>query len=183
MNKMNFTPFPILTTGRLKLRQLTDKDINEFFILKSDERLLKSYYAKAKTYEEAQEFIHKLNDGIRMNEWIIWGITLKDDNKLVGSICILNFSKEELKAEIGYELMIDWQGKGIMNEAINAVIEYGFNNIKLKLIEAYTSAYNASSVKLLEKNNFVRRENKTEINPSDGKVMQWMIYSLKNMNN
>jgi ribosomal-protein-alanine N-acetyltransferase len=76
MHKINFTPFPILTTERLSLRQITDKDMNEFFILKSDERLLKTYDAKAKTYEEAHRKLQELNDDIAKNESITWGITL-----------------------------------------------------------------------------------------------------------
>jgi len=67
MNKMNFTPFPILKTDRLYLRQITKKDLDEFFILKSDERLLKYYDAKAKTYEEARQFLDKINQEITEN--------------------------------------------------------------------------------------------------------------------
>ena len=59
MNNINFTSFPKLTTERLCLRQITDKDLNEFFILKSDERLLKNYYAKARTYEESRQKISR----------------------------------------------------------------------------------------------------------------------------
>lgn len=180
MNKMNFSPFPNLTTERLNLRQITIEDLNEFFILKSDERLLKNYDAKAKTYEEARQFLQKINDGIRKNEWIVWGITLKNENKLIGSICFWNISEEQPKAEIGYELMLEWQGKGIMQESIKAVIEYGFHGMKLQLIEAFPNPNNSKSVKLLERNNFIRGANFTETDPSTGKILERVIYSLKN---
>ena len=180
MNKINFNPFPNLTTDRLNLRQITVKDSNEFFILKSDERLLKGYDAKAKTFEEARQFLQKLSNGIIQNEWIIWGIVLKDENKLIGSICFWNISEDKSKAEIGYELMVPWQGKGIMQEAIKVVIDYGFNNMKLDLIEAVPNPNNLKSIKLLEKNNFIRGANFTEIDPSDGKILQRVTYSLKN---
>ena len=180
MNKINFTPFPNLTTERLNLRQITINDLNEFFILKSDERLLKNYDAKAKTYEEARRKLQELNDDIKKNESITWGITLKNENKLVGSICFWNISEEQYKAEIGYELMFDWQGKGIMQEAIKAVIEYGFYSMKLKLIEAIPNLTNLKSIKLLERNHFTRGTNFTEVNPSDGRILQRAFYSLKN---
>jgi [ribosomal protein S5]-alanine N-acetyltransferase len=180
MSKMNFNPFPNLVTERLNLRKITIEDLNEFYILKSDERLLKYYDAKAKTYEEAGQFLQNLNDGIKRNEWIIWGITLKNEDKLIGSICFWNISEEQSKAEIGYELMVDWQGKGIMQESIKAVIEYGFNGMKLQLIEAFPNPNNLKSTKLLECNNFVKGENFVETDPSNGKPLERVIYLLKN---
>lgn len=180
MCKINFIPFPNLTTERLSLRQITDKDLNEFFILKSDERLLKSYDAKAKTYEGAHRKLQELNDDIAKNKSITWGITFKNENKLIGSICFWNISEEQSKAEIGYELMYDWQGKGIMQEAIKVVIDYGFNTMKLQLIEAVPNPNHLKSVKLLEKNNFIRGTTFTEADPSDGRILKRVFYSLKN---
>lgn len=180
MHKLNFTPFPNLATERLILRQITDNDLNEFLILKSDERLLKDYDANAKTYEAVRRKLHELNDDIIKNESITWGITLKNKNELIGSICFWNISEEQSKAEIGYELMYDWHGKGIMHEAIKAVIDYGFHTMKLQLIEALPNPNHIKSVKLLERNNFVRGANFTDIDSSDGKILKRVFYSLKN---
>lgn len=180
MNKINFTPFPKLETEHLCLRQITNKDLDEFFILKSDERLLKNYDAKAKTYEGARQKLQELNDDITKNESITWGITLKKENKLIGSICFWNISEEQSKAENGYELMYDWQGKGIMQEAIEAVINYGFHSMKLQLIEALPNPNHVKSVKLLERNNFIKGINFIEAYCYDGKILQRVFYSLKN---
>lgn len=180
MNKINFTPFPNLATERLNLRQIIIEDLNEFFILKSDERLLKYYDAKAKTYEEVRQFLQKTNVEINKNECIVWGIALKNENRLIGSICFWNISEEQSKAEIGYELMLNWQGKGIMQEAITAVIEYGFHNMKLQLIEGFPNPNHSKSVKLLERNNFVRGAIFFETDSSNGRILERVIYSLKN---
>ena len=159
MDKINFTPFPNLETERLILRQITFKDEKEFHILKSDERILEFLNTKPKTLDEARQFLKKINDGIVRNEWIMWGITFKNENKLIGSICFWNIVEEQSKAEVGYDLMPEYQGKGIMSEAIKAVIEYGFENMKLNLIEALPYSNNAKSIKLLDRNNFIRGEN------------------------
>ena len=171
MNDINFTPFPTLVTERLILRQITTEDLNEFFILKSDERLLKDYYAKAKTYEEARKFIHKINDEISKNQWIDWGIALKNDNKLIGTICLWNISEEQSKAEIGYDLMFEHQGKGIMTEAVKPVIEYGFKSMELNLIEAVPYSNNMKSIKLLERYNFIRGTSFKENDSSEEMVI------------
>ncbi|MHB1392865.1 MAG: GNAT family N-acetyltransferase [Clostridia bacterium] len=68
MTFINFTPFPTLITERLKLRQVTAEDKNEFYILKSDERILEYLNTKAKTFEEALQFLYRVNDGIARNE-------------------------------------------------------------------------------------------------------------------
>ncbi|MDO8550885.1 MAG: GNAT family N-acetyltransferase [Ignavibacteria bacterium] len=111
------------------MRQLIVKDGNEIFKLRSDERVSKFLTRpECKTLEEENDFINKINGGISKNEWIYWGITLpsrlgslaeteKNDNKIIGTICLWNISKEHFRAEVGFELRPDFQGKGIMQEA------------------------------------------------------------------
>ena len=158
MNRLNFSPFPELATKNLVLRKISDEDINEFYILKSDPRLLIHYEANPRTFEETKKKLKIINEDMRKNEVVLWGITLKGDDKVIGSICFWNISEDELKAEIGYELMVEWQGKGVIQEAIQAVIKYGFDQMELQEIEAVPISKNIRSVKLLEKFNFVRRD-------------------------
>jgi ribosomal-protein-alanine N-acetyltransferase len=77
---------------------------------------------------------------------------------LIGTICYWNLNYNEESAEIGYELMPDMQGKGIMQEAITAVIAWGFNEMKLETITAFPIGENERSVRLLEKNRFSYNE-------------------------
>src|SRR5690606_2517771 len=102
------------------------------------------------------EFIRKINKGIAENESILWGITLNENvQKIIGTICLWNVSIEENKAEIGYVLHPDFQGKGIMQEAVKAVIDYGLNTMQLDKIEASIHPENIKSIRLLEKYDFV----------------------------
>jgi [ribosomal protein S5]-alanine N-acetyltransferase len=153
---ISFAPFPTLPTERLILRQLAFQDEQEIFFLRSDKRVNKYLVAPiAQNVEEAWEFITKINTGIVNNEWIYWGITLKNDNKLIGTICFWNISIEENKAEIGYVLHPGCQGKGLMQEAIYKVIEYGFEVMKLQSMEAVLHPDNERSIVLLKRNGFV----------------------------
>jgi RimJ/RimL family protein N-acetyltransferase len=81
-------------------------------------------------------------------------VTPKDETRFLGSICLWKISREEAKAEIGYELLPENHGKGIMQEVIPEVIRFAFENMKLHSIEAELSPRNVKSVKLLEKNGF-----------------------------
>ncbi len=155
-------PFPHLETERLHLRQITIEDLKQFFILKSDERLLSQYDAKAKTFEETRQFLLRINEQIKKNECMVWGIAHKAENQLIGSICYWNIHPDQSKGEIGYELMLHWQGKGMMQEAIQVVIEYGFRTMNLRVIEAYVHPSNTKSIKLLQRNHFRREEENAE---------------------
>ncbi len=157
MNVLNFTPFSILKTGRLLLREPSLDDRNETYFMRSDERVNK-YVDRPRpaNVADAEQFIQKLKDGISKNESIAWVISLKNDPKLIGSICLWNISEENSTAEIGFELHPDHQGKGIMQEALLPVLHYGFNSMQLKIIEGWAHERNTASIKLMEKNNFVR---------------------------
>ncbi len=179
MLKLNFTPFPDLNTERLNLRLLQLSDCNEIFFLRTDEHVNKYIdRAKANSLDDAKKFIEKINDGIRKNDAMFWAITLKDNLKLIGTVSLWNISIEYSKAEIGYELLPQFQGKGIMHEAIAKVIQFGFENMKLQTIEAFTHLENIQSAKLLEKSNFTR-DTKFEIeNAGSEELKNMIVYSL-----
>lgn len=179
MENLNFTPFPDLETHRLHLRQLKKEDANEIFILRSDESVNKFLdRQKAETIEDALQHIDKINTGINANENIQWAITLKDNPVLIGTISLWNIVKEKDCAEIGYELLPQFQGKGIMQEALSKVLVYVFENLKFKTIEAWLTADNLRSIRLLEKNNF-RRDFDAENKIDKIENSNLLIYSLK----
>jgi ribosomal-protein-alanine N-acetyltransferase len=167
-----FTPFPNISTTRLTLRQLKNADENEIFFMRSDEGMLEFIdIPKAKNLEDASAYIQMINKGIGENKWMFWGISLNENvEKLIGTICLWNISIETNKAEIGYVLHPDFQGKGIMQEAAEKVIEYGFKTMKLNFIDAHLHAKNEKSLKLLERNRFVfEKEEKNVVVYSLGK--------------
>src|SRR6266513_5348976 len=155
-----FTPFPVIKTERLTLRQLSVNDDKEIFALRSDKQVNKYLDRKpSNTIEDGRKFIHKIAESIKQNESIYWAITLTNNDNLVGTICLFHFSNENDQAEIGYELLPAFQGQGIMQEAISKVIAFGLDVLGLKAIEAYTHLENKNSSKLLEKYNFKKQEN------------------------
>jgi len=79
---------------------------------------------------------------------------LSDKKIFVGTICLFSFSDENDKCEIGYELLTNFQGQGIMKEAVEKVIDYAFNTIKVQKIEAFFHRDNLSSIRLLDKFSF-----------------------------
>ena len=145
--------FPVMRTERLILRQLSIGDENEIFTLRSDEESLKYLdIPKALSIDDAREFIHKINHGPAY----YWALALIANNRLIGTICLWNFSEDRLKADIGYQLLPEFQGKGYMQEAMRKIIDYGFGNLKLDSILAELTPRNLKSVRILERNNFTK---------------------------
>lgn len=158
MLSRSFTPFPILKTDRLVLRQLLITDDKEIFALRSNEKV-NTYLDRTlnKTIEDSQIFIQN----ILKNQLIYWAITMND--QLIGTICLFDFENSSGKAEIGFELLPEYQGKGIMHEAISKIITYSFETIHLHLLEGYEHKENQPSQKLLKKLNFKLHSNDNSI--------------------
>ncbi len=150
------TPFPILKTERLILRQLAPTDDYEIFALRSNEEVNKYLERQpSKSIEDAQSFIQTIIENGKKNDAFYWAISL--DDKLIGTICLFEIKDDKSQAEIGYELLPPYQGNGYMQEAISKVLEFGFQNLGMNSIAAYTHAENKGSINLLEKFNFSKK--------------------------
>jgi ribosomal-protein-alanine N-acetyltransferase len=133
-----------------------------------------------KTNEEALEHIAMIDAKIESNEGINWAITLKGSTKLIGLIGHYRIKPEHYRAEIGYMLLPEFNGKGIVSEAVQEVVNYGFDVMKLHSIEAIIDPLNDASAKVLEKNGFVKEAHLRENEFYEGRFLDTVIYSLLN---
>jgi [ribosomal protein S5]-alanine N-acetyltransferase len=176
---INFDPFPVLTTERLILRRIDENDAKEIFLLRSDENIMKYICKpKPKNLDDVLPLVNKINKLIDGNEGIAWAMTLKDDPKMMGHISFHVFYKEHFRAEVGYMMHPDHYGKGLMDEALKAVLSFGFNKVGLHSVEANVSPENSASRKLLERNNFKQEAHFKENFYWEGQFLDSIIYSL-----
>jgi [ribosomal protein S5]-alanine N-acetyltransferase len=179
MLQINFNPFPVIETERLVLRRIQAQDVAEIFFLRSNEDVMRYIdRPRATTEPEALAMIEKFWKLEQDNEGINWAISLKDDDKLIGTICLFNFVKEHYRGELGYLLHPEHHGKGLMQEAVKPVLDYGFKQLQLHTIEANVNPDNEASIKVLERNNFVREAYFKENYFYNGKFMDTAVYSL-----
>lgn len=179
MLELNFDPFPILTTERLLLRNITEEDADQIFFLRSDKDVLQYLDRDPITsIEDALQWIRMIDAGVRSNEYIAWALSLKNKKELVGTISFWNIKKEHYRSEIGYALHPLHQGKGLMQEAMTVVLDYGFKTMNLHSVEANVNPQNVSSINLLERNKFVREAYHRENYFFKGKFLDSAIYSL-----
>ncbi len=178
MLEVNFDPFPEIKTERLLLRQVTPEDAHEMFYLRSSEALMKYICRpKPKDLDDILAFIQKVRDMIASNEGVAWAMTLKDNPKLIGHVSFHLLMKEHYRAEVGYILHEDHHGTGVMHEALQAIMEYGFAKMGLHSVQANVSQENTASRKLLEKNGFVQEAHFRENYYWEGEFLDSIIYS------
>ena len=177
MNTFDFTQFPIIETKRLILRRITKDDAHSWLAVYNQPDVMKYLI----DFDEAQTDLNEINDIIAWCDDIFvgksgirWAITLKPNNVMIGSCWFHIYSPHNRQAEIGYELIPAYQGKGLMSEAVEAVIKFGFETLSLRSIEAEVAPRNEASIKLLEKYSF----NRIHLENDETEVIR---YSLKKM--
>tara|TARA_R110000868_G_scaffold121097_8_gene321380 strand:- start:1453 stop:1992 length:540 start_codon:yes stop_codon:yes gene_type:complete len=179
---MNFESFPEIKTERLLLRKLKESDDEVILYLRSDETINqfieRPEHRKTKTLDQALQFIIDINEDFQNNKSVTWGIVYSNHPQIIGTICLWNISENNTIAEVGYGLNPDFQNKGIMTEVLKCVIDFGFNELKLAKIEAFTHTKNENSRKLLEKCGLqLIQDRKDEDNDSN------VIYEIINKQN
>ncbi|MBJ6367225.1 GNAT family N-acetyltransferase [Snuella sedimenti] len=173
MNKNNL---PEIKTERLLLRRLHPSDWQMISFLRSDKKVNKFVKrSSAESKSKALEFIEMINEGIDSRNLYYWVVTEKNRNEMIGSICLWNFSQDNTIAEVGYDLVPKFQGKGIMSESLQSILSFGFKELNLKAVEAFTHKRNMPSRALLESNGF-----KIILGKIDEDNVDNLVYEIKN---
>jgi ribosomal-protein-alanine N-acetyltransferase len=182
MLEINFLPFPILKTKRLVLRQINTNDADAILSLRSNDEVMKYIprpYLKNK--DDALALIAMFDDKIENGIGINWGIYFLDEpEKLLGIIGHYRIKPEHHRAEVGYMIFPEHNGKGIITEALQKVVEYGFKEMKLHSIEAILDPENKGSEKVLQKNGFLKEGHFIENEYYEGRFLNSMVYSILN---
>ena len=156
MTDYQYQQFPEIVTERLLLRSLQLSDADKVFALRSDPVVNKYTGRKPdKTVDDSIGFINKILSGVDAGNCFYWAIVPKEQQQLAGTVCIWNIDMVEKKAELGYELLPECQGKGFIHETLEAILPFGFQQMKLQTIEAELEERNSPSIRVLESCNFV----------------------------
>ena len=148
--------FPVLKTPRLVLREMLLEDKEDIFRMQADPRMCEHSDSRPETeISGTEEYIERMAAGIHEGNWLIWAIENIESQRVIGTVCIWNFSKDKKIAELGYGIIPECRGKGLMKEALNRIIEFSFKDLKLEALDAYTEENNHSSIGLLKSCSFI----------------------------
>ncbi len=149
--------FPQLETERLILRELrlNEADHAALFRIFSDKHVTRFYNANTFTRpEQAQAMLKRRHDKFWRGRGIRWAMTLKGKDELIGSCGFNTWNKKTKVGELGYELARPFWNQGLMTEAVEAMMAYGFTTLALYRIEAWIMPQNQASAHLLIKVGF-----------------------------
>lgn len=147
-----------LETVRIKLRKITNQDLEFIFRHFSDEDVCRFLVdaEPAESRQAAKEIINWCNNGgnpnSRQNRWII---ELKESGTPIGTIGLHNWDKTNHIAELGYDLSRPYWGQGIMSEALHRVLTFAFAEMQLNRVQAFVHLQNAGSYQVLRRQGFV----------------------------
>lgn len=132
-----FNEFPTFGTKRLLLRKLSMADVDDLFAYASDDSLTKYlFWETHRSKADSERFISYALHQYDNKGTAPWGIEVKQENKMIGTIDFVSWEEEHRSAEIGYVLSSAYQGQGLMTEAAKVILHYCFNVTDLNRIQA-----------------------------------------------
>lgn len=144
-----------LETDRMILTGISAGNMKYIFDNLSKPEIKKILGHRSEEAYRNEENKHKKGYSSYNRSFILFLLTDKETNTIIGRCGLHNWNKEHKRAEIGYVMEdVLYRGKGLMSEAVGAIIDYGFNELSLNRIEALVGTGNVPSLKILKKFNF-----------------------------
>jgi ribosomal-protein-alanine N-acetyltransferase len=175
------SPFPVLRTSRLVLRELGREDTPSLHAIWSDPVVLEFLVLEPFEDEGRTTGMIDLLKGLpAATEGIRWAVTLAGNGSVIGTCGFHNWKREHGRAEMGYELGKEFWRQGYMTEALSAILKFGFGTMRLNRIEAFVTDGNERSLGLLRKLGFTAEGCLREYEWARGKYQdQWICSLLK----
>jgi ribosomal-protein-alanine N-acetyltransferase len=170
--------FPILKTKRLLLRNFNSIDIENVFSGLSDPDVVKYYGVSYRTLEETKEQMTFFSDLLKNDTGIWWAVCSLENGTFYGAGGLNNLSRKDRKAEIGFWLLKHHWGKGIMNEAMPLIINYGFHDLKLHRIEGFVETENINCKKGIERSGFILEGTMKDCEYKNERFISLDIYAM-----
>jgi ribosomal-protein-alanine N-acetyltransferase len=146
---------PVLAADHLQLRPISEKDIAALFNLFSSEKVTRFMdIERLINVSEALQLVTFFREKLLSGEGMRWGIYQEDNDTLIGTCGLHHINKTHYKAEMGYDLLPAFWGKGIMTAALNRLLQYAFEELALNRIEAVVDPANKLSILLLQRLGF-----------------------------
>ena len=171
--------FPVLETERLVLREITPEDAGDLYRIFSDEEAMRYWSCRPFTSSrQAEGLIESMAQAFQQGAGIHWAITWRDEGRLIGKCGYNEWRKAHRRGDISYIIARDQWGKGLVSEALAAILKYGFNQMNLHSIEAGVTPGNDGSTRMLQRLGFRLEGHLKESFLVEDTFVDSLIYSL-----
>ena len=150
---MNHKGTRIIETERLILRPFVDEDAQFMFDNWSSDDEVTKYmnWPTHKDIYEAETVMQGWTKRYSDKNFYHWAIVDKNENQPAGSVSVISCDETVGKVEMGYCIGKKWWYKGIMAEALDAAINYLFNEVGVNRIQARHDTNNPNSGRVMQK--------------------------------
>jgi|SRR5690625_2190657 len=138
-----------IETERLLLRPVTLADAKDLYEYASDEENV--YFVSFEQYQSVDDAYYSIANFFMASPLGKYGIELKEENKMVGTIDLFNISSRKMSAEMGYILNPKYHRQGIMTEAGKALLALAFEELELEKVSALCDSRNVASAGVMKK--------------------------------
>lgn len=175
----HFNNFPELSTKRLVLRAIAMKDAAQIFEIRKNNRV--NQFIMRETMEslgQAENLIKKVQNAYIEKKSLAWAGVLRGTETLIGTCGFNSFDFPNRHAEIGGELSTEFWGKNVAQEAFEAIIYFGMEELNLQTIEAKVTPENRGAIALLTAFGFVKEAHFKDRIFFNGKFYDMAVYTL-----
>lgn len=169
-----------LLTPRLLLRDFKSDDWPSVLAYQQDQRYLRYYAWQRRTAGEVQRFVQMFIDQQFEEPRTRYqlAVCLGESGELIGNAGLRRPAAWSHDAEIGYELSPDHWGRGYATEAVGAMLRFGFQELRLHRIAAWTVADNVASARVLEKAGFTLEGRLRDRESFKGRFWDVLVYAI-----
>jgi RimJ/RimL family protein N-acetyltransferase len=173
------TELPVLESERLRLRPIREDDLPDLFAVFADPDVMR-YWTRPpmRDLDEARAYLAEIDRGFATRTLFQWGITRKDNDRVIGTTTLFRLDSPHHTAEIGYALGSAHWGIGYAAEAVRRVCRFGFEDLGLRRIEADIDPRNHASIHVVEKAGFQREGVLRERYIYNGEIQDVVYYGL-----
>ena len=168
-----------LQTARLDLRPLAPPDAVAVFAMRSDPVVQR--YGSHPAWTDPQQavaYIERNIQAMAAGTHVQLAVVRRTDAATIGTVTLYSLDAQCRRADVGYALLMSEWGRGYANEAVTALLDWGFEHLALNRVEADIDPRNAPSARLLERLGFLREGHLRERWIVDGEVCDSWIYGL-----
>jgi RimJ/RimL family protein N-acetyltransferase len=170
---------PTIEAERVRLRCIEDSDLDQLYAIFSDPKVMRYWSTPPlESVEEVQALLKEIQSGNEQGTMLKWGVALKATDEVIGTVTLFNLEEAQGRAEIGYAQAQAHWGNGYINEALQALLTYAFDEMKLRRLEADVDPRNAASIKTLERLGFKREGFLRERWHVAGEIQDALFYGL-----
>ena len=174
---MTTVDFPIIQTKRLLLRKFIASDLENVYKGLSDPEIIKYYGVNYKTLEDTKAQMQFFVDLEKEGTGIWWAVCSLDNKTFYGAGGLNSLNKVHKKAEIGFWLLTEFWGQGIMTEVMPIICNYGFDNLELHRIEGLVETDNLNCKNAMKKLDFKLEGTMKDCEVKNGKFISLDIYA------